>query len=47
MSYSEACPVVPCSYELILCLLCIAVTSIVGNSKYTGNKDNTKINIVR
>ena len=35
MSYSEVCRVVPCSNELILCFLCNAVTSIVGNSKYT------------
>ena len=43
MSYSEACRVVPCTNELILCLLCIAVTSIVGNSEYTGENQYCEV----
>ena len=43
MSYSEACRVVPSTNELILCLLCIAVTSIVGNSEYTGENQYCEV----
>ena len=43
MSSSEACRVVPCTNELILCLLCIAVTSIMGNSEYTGENQYCEV----